>query len=98
MSGRYLARLLEHLQRAPGGRAELEALGPGVESLMGWAESKGFGLTREEAGRLLESLRELSDDELDKVAGGEDAWGGTGGTSGTGGTGGTGGGGTTAPP
>jgi hypothetical protein len=35
---------------------------------------------------LLESLHELSDDDLDKVAGGEDAWGSGSTTGGTGGT------------
>ena len=95
MTGKSLAGLLEHLQRIPADRAELENLQPRGEALIRWAQAKGFDLSEEEARRLLESLQELSDDELDKVAGGDDAWGSTT-TGGTGGTGSTGG--TTPPP
>jgi predicted ribosomally synthesized peptide with nif11-like leader len=65
----------------------------------GWARlarEKGYEITLEEARGLLQGRRELSDDELDEVAGGwdGDTSGGTGGTGGgTGdGTGGSGGG------
>jgi len=96
MTGQNLAGLLDHLQRVSGDRAELETLRPHGEALVQWARAKGFDLNMEEAERLLESLNELSDDELDKVAGGEDAWGGSTTTGGTGGT--TGGTGGTPPP
>jgi hypothetical protein len=86
MAGKNLAGLLDHLQRVSVDRAELETLRPRGEALLQWARAKGFDLNLEEAERLVESLNELSDDELDKVAGGDDAWGGTTTTGGTGGT------------
>lgn len=81
----------------PGLRAELElAARGGSIHLLQWASAKGYSLSRQDAEKVVESLCELSDDELDKAAGGDEAWGGS--TGGAGGTGGTGGGGTTPTP
>lgn len=91
-----LAGLLGYLRRDPAARAELETLQSKGE-LPDWAGARGFDLSTRDVDELWSSLCELADEELDKVAGGEEAWGGTGGgtggggTSGPGGTGGTGG-------
>lgn len=81
MSQTDYARLVTDLQMSSGAREEVVALAGSAQTVVGWAGARGYELTVEEAERLVESLRELSDDELDKVAGGEEAWGGgTGGT------------------
>lgn len=81
MSQTHYQRLVAELQGNSGVREEIAALSGSSQALFDWAAAKGYELSLDEIERLLESLRELSDDELDKVAGGEDAWG-----SGTGGT------------
>jgi hypothetical protein len=75
--------LLRDLQENPGLRAELGGADQGSASLAHWAKARGYEISEREAAVLLESLNELSDDDLDKVAGGDAAWGGT--TTGTGG-------------
>ncbi len=80
MSPTDYMRFITELQASSGLREEVAPLSTAL-ALMSWAGARGYELSVEEAERLLESLEELSDDELDKVAGGEDAWGGgTGGT------------------
>lgn len=82
MSRRDLERLVADVQQNP----DL------FQRLREWAQERGYEVTEEELSELRESHRELSDDELEQAAGGDDGWGtGTGG--GTGGTGGTTGGG-----
>lgn len=88
--------LLMVLRREPKLRMEIGPLVGRPEALLQWACEKGFDLTDQEARQLIDSLNELSDDDLDKVAGGEDAWG-SGSTGGTGGTAGTTTGGTGTP-
>lgn len=78
--------LLKALQENTGLRAELQGLGHRCADLIHRALAHGFEITEKEAMALLESLHELSDDDLDKVAGGEDAWGSGSTTGGTGGT------------
>jgi bacteriocin-like protein len=68
-------RLVSELRDDPGALQEAAGLTGSAQSLMNWAAAKGYELTSMEAERLLENFQELSDDELDKVAGGEDAWG-----------------------
>jgi len=67
---------------------ELRRVGPDPAARNRWAADRGYSVTAEELHELAEG--ELSDEELEQVAGG---WDGTGGDDGTGG-GGTGGGGT----
>lgn len=81
MSQTDYARLVTDLQGGSGAREEVLALAGSAQAVVSWAGAKGYELSVTEAERLLDSLQELSDDELDKVAGGEEAWG-----SGTGGT------------
>lgn len=80
MSPTDYQRLIIDLQGHPGIRKEVATLSGTAQDLIGWSRAKGYELSLEEAERLLESLRELSDEELDKVAGGEEAWG-SGGTT-----------------
>lgn len=90
-----IERFLESVRTDPRRLDEFRSLLSTPDAAILWAGSQGIRLTPQDVEELLESDGELSDCELDKVAGGEDAWGtGTGGTTGgTGGTtGGTGGG------
>lgn len=87
-----LERFLESVRNDPRRMEELRALLETPDVAIRWASGQGFHLTPQDVEELRESDGELSDYDLDKVAGGEDGWGtGTGGT--TGGTGGTTGGG-----
>ena len=63
-------RLLGDLRNDAGLRAELEAIGDDPEGLVRWGASKGYTFTLESAGRLHEGSEEISDDDLEKVAGG----------------------------
>jgi hypothetical protein len=95
MPSKSLASLIAYLQRFPEEREELESLRLHGESLIQWAKTNGCDIENEEAERLFENLHQLSDDDLDQVAGGDDAWGGGTTTGGTGST--TGGSGTGTP-
>ena len=76
MSRRDLERLIADVQRNP----DL------IQRLREWAHERGYEVTDKELSELKESHRELSDDELEHAAGGDDGWGtGTGGTTGGGG-------------
>ncbi|HET9229199.1 MAG TPA: Nif11-like leader peptide family natural product precursor [Thermoanaerobaculia bacterium] len=87
MSRPDLERLIADLRKHPHLLQELREHGS-----VAWARDRGYDVTREELMELMDGDRELSDDELEQAAGGDDGWGtGTGG--GTGGTGGTTGGG-----
>lgn len=57
-----------------------------VEEALRWAVEHGYALSPEDICELRDSDQELDDEELDKVAGGEDAWGS--GSTGSGGGGG----------
>lgn len=77
-------RLVSDLKRNPALVEEMS-----VSGSLEWARKHGYELTAEELAEVMESNRELSDDELEQAAGGDDGWGtGTGGTSGGGTTGG----------
>ena len=88
-----LDRFLDDVRKNPGLLNELKGSLHDLEAAVRWAKKKGYDLTREDLRELMESDRELSEDELEEAAGGDDAWGGGTGTGGTGGTttGGTGG-------
>lgn len=81
-----LQRFLESVRNDPRRLEELRALLGTPDAAIRWAGGQGFHLTPEDLHELRESDCELSDYDLDKVAGGEDAWGtGSGGTTGGGG-------------
>lgn len=62
-------------------RSRIDDLGRSVE----WARGQGYEVTRDEMRELMDSDRELSDDELEQAAGGDWSDGTTGGTTGGGG-------------
>jgi predicted ribosomally synthesized peptide with nif11-like leader len=64
-------RLLGDLRNDAGLRSELEALGDDPQALVSWGASKGYVFALESAGRFHEGYDdEVSDDDLEKVAGG----------------------------
>lgn len=68
-----LQRFIDEIQRDPKALGELEQLLGDPESAIRWAEARGYRLTPEDVRALAES-RELSDEELEEAAGGEDDW------------------------
>jgi predicted ribosomally synthesized peptide with nif11-like leader len=81
-----LQRFTEELDADAALAGEFCALGNDPQAWHRQAASKGYNLTLEEAGALSSSYRELSDGELEDVAGGWDGSGsGSGGTTGSGG-------------
>lgn len=74
MSRTELNRLLGDLQKTPDLLAELRDVGKEPEAAVRWAGANGYDLTLEEVEELVASDRELTDDELEDAAGGEDAW------------------------
>ena len=82
-----LERFLDSVRKTPHLVEELRSLLETPAEVIRWASDRGFQLTSRDIDELREYAAELSDDDLDQVAGGEDEWApGTGGT--TGGTGG----------
>jgi predicted ribosomally synthesized peptide with nif11-like leader len=73
MSSPELSRLLEDLRKDPLLLNESRALLRDSESALRWASDRGYRLTLADVKELLDSDRELSDDDLDQAAGG-DAW------------------------
>ena len=69
-----LTRLLEDLRKDPRLLSESKTLLHNPTSALHWANDKGYGVTREDVAVLLDSERELSDDDLDQAAGGDGAW------------------------
>ncbi len=81
-------RLIHDLQQSSELFREFRDLSQDLNQLLQWTREKGYLLTRDDLVQLLDSDRELSDDELEQAAGGD--WGdgtggGTGGTTGGGG-------------
>jgi predicted ribosomally synthesized peptide with nif11-like leader len=74
MSSPELCRLLEDLRKDPILLNESRALLRNSEAALGWAAGRGYRLTLKDVMDLLDSDRELSDDDLDQAAGGDDAW------------------------
>lgn len=72
MRSSELNRLLADLRKDPGMLEESRAVLHDSESALRWAGRRGYQLTREDVTELLESDRELSDEDLDLAAGG--AW------------------------
>jgi predicted ribosomally synthesized peptide with nif11-like leader len=75
MSRADLERFVADLGKDSGLFQELEgqkgSSGPSVH----WARNHGYDVTQEELAELMDSGRELSDDELEQAAGGDDGWG-----------------------
>jgi predicted ribosomally synthesized peptide with nif11-like leader len=68
-----LKRFLESVRNDPPRLEEFRALINDPDAAIRWVESQGFQLTPEDIAELLDSDRELSDDDLDQAAGG-DGW------------------------
>ena len=75
MNNSEIKRFTAALQADPNLRSEALALADNIDALVDWTQSYGFALTREDLKTLMSG--ELSDDELEEAAGGEDPWGGT---------------------
>jgi predicted ribosomally synthesized peptide with nif11-like leader len=73
MSSIDVQRLLRAVQRAPDLLEELRKIGPNFAEVRDWTRAKGYDLTEAELRDLLDTDRELSDDELEAAAGG-DGW------------------------
>lgn len=86
MSRADFERLTADLQARPDLLNDLRSRIDDLDGSVQWARAKDYDVTRDEMRELMDSDRELSDDELEEAAGGD--W-----SDGTGGTGGTGGGG-----
>lgn len=68
-----LVRFLEGVRNDPRRLEELRALIDDPDAAIRWVSKQGFHLTPKDIAELLDSDRELSDDDLDQAAGG-DAW------------------------
>ena len=79
MSSVALNRLLEDVRKDPRLLEELKGFIYDPSASIRWASDKGYDLDPEDVKNLRDSDQELSDDDLDQVAGGDDAWGPTGG-------------------
>jgi predicted ribosomally synthesized peptide with nif11-like leader len=73
MSRIDVQRLLREIQRNPDLLEELRRIGPRFEAVRDWSREQGYDLAEAEIRDLLETDRELSDDELEAAAGG-DGW------------------------
>lgn len=73
MSRSEVDRLVGDLHRDPALALELRALWRDVDGALEWTCRRGYELTRPELQDLAGSDRELDDDELEQVAGG-DGW------------------------
>ena len=73
MSQAEVERFVESLKNDQGLRTELAENASGVGSVVEFAKDKGYDITADEARDYIQSQsqRELSDDELDAVAGGK---------------------------
>jgi hypothetical protein len=85
MSVSELERLEADLSRDLDLRREMARLGGEPIPVAEWARSRGYQLTPGQLRKLLGSQGELSDDDLEQVAGGDDPWVTSGGGSGGGG-------------
>jgi predicted ribosomally synthesized peptide with nif11-like leader len=70
MSRIEVDRFLTDLQKDAGLRQELADLGQDMEACVRWANAKGYAFTLDEAQAVGAFDADLSDDDLEKVAGG----------------------------
>jgi predicted ribosomally synthesized peptide with nif11-like leader len=75
MSRVELDRLLDDARKSGHLLEELRSRLHDVDEALRWAHEHGYALRPEDVCELRDSGQELDDDELDKVAGGDDAWG-----------------------
>jgi predicted ribosomally synthesized peptide with nif11-like leader len=73
MTSPDLSRLLQDLRKDPDLLTESRTLLGDPEAALRWAGERGYCLSLEDVAELLDSDRELSDDDLEEAAGG-DAW------------------------
>jgi len=74
MSSSELKRLMEDVRRNPHLVGELRSLLSDPDATLRWAVDRGYHLTLEDVVELCDSDRELSDDDLEDAAGGEENW------------------------
>lgn len=74
MNQAEVSRFIDYLRAAPSLVAEVKALLDDPDAAIRWAGERGFHFTEEDIRELREDSRDLSDDDLDQVAGGDDAW------------------------
>lgn len=74
MANLELQRLATALRHDPLLREELRARAHDPDALLAWSREKGYALARRDLIGLVDSVDELSDDELEQAAGGEDPW------------------------
>ena len=74
MSSAELSRFLEDLRKDPCLLDESRTLRQDPEAALLWAVDRGYHLTLAEIKEILDSDRELSDEDLDQAAGGDDDW------------------------
>jgi predicted ribosomally synthesized peptide with nif11-like leader len=74
MSRIEVRRFMNELQTDPGRLEEFKRVATDFEAALGWTKVKGYDLTEAELRDLLDYDRELSDDELEEAAGGDDVW------------------------
>lgn len=82
MSSSDLERFTTDLQNNPALADEFASLGEDPDAWVRRASMRGYHLTQEEASGLSSSYVELSDEDLEEVAGGWDSGGGSGGGGG----------------
>jgi predicted ribosomally synthesized peptide with nif11-like leader len=74
MANPELERLTAALRRDPHLREEVRALSGDREALLAWTRDRGYSVPWPELAALLETADELSDEDLEHAAGGEDPW------------------------
>ena len=74
MGSADLNRFLEDLRKDPHLLEESRGLLHDPEAALRWALDRGYHLTQEDVAEILDSDRELSDDDLDQAAGGDGTW------------------------
>ena len=74
MSEADLSRLVGDVRKTPQLLEELRRRVHDPDAAIRWAGDKGYDLDPKEAEDLLESEQELTEEDLDQVAGGDTAW------------------------
>ncbi len=74
MNSDELKSFLESVRMRPELMEELRSLLATPDAAIRWAAGRGFRLTAGDIAELIGCDEELSEDELDKVAGGDTAW------------------------
>jgi predicted ribosomally synthesized peptide with nif11-like leader len=80
MSRVDLERFLVDVRKQPDLLDGIKRVAHDAGAALRWAGERGYAMTQEEIAEVAGAGQELSDDDLEQVAGGEDAWG-SGGTT-----------------